>query len=507
MKALHTSLLAASALLASSIVAASPAAAQTPAAAGGAVCEIDQNKPQNVARATLAMAQAQSALASGDPTPQLRTVVGLLNASGMKNENPVGRAYLLGSAYLLLLDRPSINPIAVRSTVGHTVDPTGIIDLYAAADSALSIVEQSSAACAAQMTPFRQQKPWLTVTNAAINAVNANKFDSAEIFAKRSLTLDKSSPYPYSVMATVEKNRKNYPAMLEYAKKTLAAAGTDTAYADVREQTRFEIATTATLRSEAAAGAEKKTLAREAITAWNELMAHSPVEVRATAAVANLATLYAVAGDSASIPKIYAPMLADPSKFGESALMQAGVVASQNKRPKDAAALFAAVVERNPYQRDALNNLAASYLFMDDFKKVGPVVAKLTALDPSNPDSWMLYAFMYSGLMKAEKTPKLKNAYTDSLVLYNTKAEKMPVKVTFTEFSRNPEGTTLIGTVENRATTARSFTMSVDFLDAKGNVVYTGTAPVGPIAPKANKEFRIKTEKTGVAGYRYKPLV
>lgn len=506
MKALHASLFAVSAL-ASSIVAATPSFAQNPAAAGGAECNFDQSKPQSVARATLAMAQAQSALAGGDPTPQLRTIVGLLNAAGAKNENPVARAYLLGSAYLLLLERPTISPIAVRSTVGHTVDPTGLIDLYAAVDSALTIVEQSSPACAAQVTPFRQQKPWLAVTNAAINAVNASKFDSAEIYAKRSLTLDKTSPYPYSVLTTVEKSRKNYPAMMEYAKKALAAAGADTTYADVREQIRFELATTATTRSETATGAEKKALAREAITAWNDLMANDPVEVRATAAVANLASLYVVAGDSASIPKIYASMLTAPSKYGESALLQAGVVASQNKRPKDAAALFAAVVERNPYQRDALNNLAASYLFMDEFRKVGPVVAKLTELDPSNPDNWLLYAFMYSGLMKAEKTPKLRNAYTDSLVLYNTRAEKMPMKVAFTEFSRNSEGTTLIGTIENRAGPAKSYTMSVDFLDAKGNVVYTGTAPVGPIAPKASKEFRIKTEKTGVVGYRYKPLV
>lgn len=507
MKAFYTSLFAGAAMLASSIVAVTPVFAQIPVAVTGPTCEIDQNKPQSIARATLAMAQAQSALKGGNPTNQLKTIVGLLNALGMKNENPVGRAYLLGSAYLLLLEQPGINPIAVRSTVGHTVDPTATIDLYAAADSALTVVEQSSAACAAYVTPFRQQKPWLAVTNAAINALNANQLDSAEIFARRSLTLDRRSPYAYSVMASIEKSRKNYPAMLEYAKKTLTTAGTDTSYAGVREQMLYEIAATASLRSEAAVGADKKSLAREAITAWNEVMTNSPDDIRGTTAVASLARLYISAGDSASIPKIYAAMLTEPSKFGESALLQAGVVASQNKRPRDAAQLFAVVVDRNPYQRDALNNLAASYLIMEEFSKVLPVVAKLTELDPSNPDNWMLYAFMYSGMMKAAKAPKLRNAYTDSLVLYNTKAEKMPVKVAFTEFSRNNEGTTLVGTVENRAAASKSFTMSVDFLDAKGSVVFTGIIPVGPIAPKGSKEFRIKTEKTGVAGFRYKPLV
>ena len=58
------------------------------------------------------------------------------------------------------------------------------------------------------MAPFRQQKAWLNVTNAAINALNANKLDSAEIYAKRSLTLEKKSPYPYTVLASIAKRRK-----------------------------------------------------------------------------------------------------------------------------------------------------------------------------------------------------------------------------------------------------------------------------------------------------------
>jgi hypothetical protein len=83
----------------------------------------------------------------------------------------------------------------------------------------------------------------------------------------------------------------------------------------------------------------------------------------------------------------------------------------------------------------------------------------------------------------------------------------MPVRVTFTEFSRNSEGTTLAGEIENRGTTAKTYEMSVDFLGSNGEVLFTETATVGPVAPKAKKEFRIKNPKTGVAGYRYKPLV
>ena len=96
--------------------------------------------------------------------------------------------------------------------------------------------------------------------------------------------------------------------------------------------------------------------------------------------------------------------------------------------------------------------------------------------------------------------------YNDSLVYWNNKSEKLPVKVSFTEFSRNSEGTTLAGTIENRSTASKTYTLAVDFLDANGAVLFTETATVGPVAPKASKEFKIKSSKTGVAGYRYKPI-
>ncbi len=501
------------AAVATTIVVASPAIAQTPATAApaaaptGPVCEIEQGKPQSVARASFSLARAQQAMKGGDPTKDLRDMVSTLSAPNAGSDNPIGRAYLLGTAYVFLLEQPAIQPVSLRSAVGLATNPTGTIDLFAAADSAITVVEQSSAACAEYMAPFRQQKAWLNVTNAAINALNANQLDSAEIFARRSLTLDRKSPYAYSVLASIAKTRKNYPAMAEYAKQTIAATGTDSTYADVRDRMLYDVAATTTLRAESASAAEKRAIAREAVTAWNNLLVSSKDEIHATTAVANLPKLYVAAGDSASIPKIYAAMIADPSKFSESALLQAGVVASQHKRAGDAALLFAAVVARNPYQRDALNNLAASYIFTGDFDKVLPVVGKLTSLDPSNPDNWMLYAFTYAGMLKGTKAARLTKAYTDSLTFYNDKADKMGVKVSFTEFSRNDQGTTLAGRIENKGTIGKTYSLAVDFLDSKGSVLFTETASVGPVAPKASKEFTLKNAKTGVAGFRYKPII
>jgi tetratricopeptide (TPR) repeat protein len=502
MKAFYSGLFAAA-----TIVSAAPAFAQNAAApTAQASCEIDQNRPQAIARATLSLTRAQASMKGGDPMKDLKDVVGALTAPNFKNENPVGRAFMLASAYVLLLEQPNIQAISPRSAVGITSDPNGTIDLFAAADSAITIVEQSSPACAKYMAPFRQQKAWLDVTNAAINALNANKLDSAEIYAKRSLTLDRKSPYPYTVLASVAKLRKNMPEMMEYSKQVIATSGEDTTYADVKERAIYELASATTDRVATLSGAEKKALAKEAIASWAQL-ADSKDNIQSTIAITNLQKLYIAAGDSAQIGKIYAPMIAEPAKYSEGALLQAGVIASQFKRPDDAALLFEAVVAKNPYSRDGLNNLAASYLQAGENDKATPIIDKLVALDPNNPDNYMLYAFTYVGKLKKKSDPKTTKAYNDSLVAWNTKSEKMPLKVWFKEFSRNTEGTTLVGEVENRGTTAKSYTLNFDFLSPTGEVLFSETATVGPVAPKGSKEFKIKNPKTGVAGYRYKPVI
>lgn len=495
-------------LTAATIVGAVPALAQQPAAApapAGPVCDVDQNKPSQVARATLSLTRANALMKGGDPMKDLKDVVATLTAPNLKNENPVGRAFVLASAYVLLLEQPGIEAISPRSAVGITTNPTATIDLFAAADSAITIVENSSPGCAAYMAPFRQQKAWLAVTNAAINALNANKLDSAEIYAKRSLTLEKKVPYAYTVLASVAKARKNYPAMIEYSKQVVATAGDDTTYADVKERAQYELAVTLTERAKAAPAADKKAFAKEAIAIWTPLAVTQDV-VQGTVAVRNLQELYIVAGDSAQIGRIYADMIANPSKYGEGALLQAGVVASQFKRPEDAAKIFDAVVKKNPYSRDALNNIAASMLQAGETDRAVPYIDKLVVLDPSNPDNYMLYAFAYAGKLKKKVDPKTQKTYNDSLVYWNNKSEKLPVKVTVVEFSRNSDGTTIGGEIENRSPAAKTYTLTVELLSSSGEVLATETASVGPVAPKGKKEFKIKSAKTGVAGYRYKPL-
>jgi tetratricopeptide (TPR) repeat protein len=186
--------------------------------------------------------------------------------------------------------------------------------------------------------------------------------------------------------------------------------------------------------------------------------------------------------------------------------VHAGVIATRSGHVKDAEKLFEAAIAQNPYSRDAINNLAATYIQDSTYSKAFPLIDKLMTMDPSNPDNPLLYAFAYQGLYKGTKDKKLQKMYTDSLVYFNNKSENAPVKVVVTEFSRRPDGTVVAGTIENRSTTAKTYNLALDLLDKNGAVISTETATVGPVAPKSKGTFHINSTKGGAYGYRYKPV-
>ena len=479
-------------------VVAAPLAAQTEQS-----CDPTANTRGDIAKAQFSMTRAVAGAEKGTAAKDLQEVLRLVDAG---NDNPTARAYLRGQAYVIYLMQPNAKPVALRSELGFTSNPTGTIDVYAAADSAFSIVEKASPECAKTIAQWRQQKPWLTALNSSINALNAGNLDSAEIYAKRSLLLDRHAPYAYSVLGSIAQNRKDLTAANEYWKQALTAAGTDTAYADVRTKTLYEIASSASDRASAATGAAKRAAARESIKPWQDYIAVANNDLLLADAIDNLAEMYIEAGDSASVTSVYAPMLSNSSKYGELALVHAGVVATRNGRHADAIKLFDAALAQNPYSRDALNNIAATYIQNNEFSKAFPLIDRLMAIDPSNPDNPLLYAFAYQGLYKGTKDKKLQKIYTDSLVYFNNKSENAPVKLRVNEFTRRPAETILGGTVENRSTTAKTYTVTVEFLDKSGKLISTETTSVGPVAPKASQSFKITTPKGGAFGYRYKPL-
>jgi tetratricopeptide (TPR) repeat protein len=477
-----------------------PALAQAPA------CDPIGNLGGSVAKAQFSIERATAAVQAGNnATRDLQDVIKAL--ADDKTENPLARNYILGEAYILMLTQPGVKIESPRSALGLTTNPTGIINIFASADSAFTVVETMAPTCVGLINQWRQHKPWVNTLNAAFNALNADNLDSAEFYARRALLIEHRAPYAYSVLGSVAAERKDMATANDYWSKALAAAGSDTAYADVKLKIMFEIAAASSNVMSSASPADKARLAREAIKNWQSYMAISTDDYRISETVDRLAALYKAAGDSASIPNIYAAMLANPGKYGENTLIHAGVAATKSGHPKDAVTLFEAAKLINPYSRDALYNLALTYFGTDQPEKMFPIVKDIVTMDPNNPDDQLLYAFAYQSLYKSNsKNPKLKKIYTDSLVYFNGLSENAPVRVAVTDFLRGDKETTLGGTIENRSATPKNYTLSVEFLDKTGAVIASQDIAVGPVAPKATQKFKLTVPKGGVYGFRYKPI-
>jgi tetratricopeptide (TPR) repeat protein len=479
---------------------ATPALAQAPAG-----CDPIGSVSGSIAKAQFSMERAIAAVqANANPTKDLQDVIKSL--AGQQTDNPLARNYLLGEAYILLLAQPGVSVETTRGAVGLTNDPTGAINLFASADSAFNVVEKMAPACAPLVNQWRQHKPWVNTLNAAFNALTAGSLDSATFYANRALLIEHRAPYAYSILGSAAAQRKDLTAAMDYWSKALALAGTDTTYADVKQKTMYEMADALGSAATAATGADRANYARQAIATWKSYMASSTDDFRIAESIDRLVSLYKTVGDSASIPTIYSAIIANPGKYGENTLIHAGVAATRAGRPKDAITFLEAARLVNPYSRDALYNLALTYFGTDQPDKIFPLVKEIIAMDPSNPEDQLLNAYAYQSLYRTTKDPKLKKAYSDSLVRYNSLSENATVKVTVTDFIRTDKETTIGGTIENRSATPKSYTLSMEFLDKSGAVVASQDVPVGPVAAKATQKFKVTVPKGGVYGFRYKPL-
>jgi hypothetical protein len=510
-------------------------------------CDIDENKPGQVARAVLDIQIAQQSAKPEDAAGKLKDAVKLLHEGDMK-VNPVGRSYELGRTLVLFTSQPTIqNGMTTRGDVGFVDNPTAPYDLYAGIDSAFSVVETANPECVKETAQWRQQKPWVDLVNRAIEAANADKMDSAVYLANRSLLLSKNAPYAFYVLAIDAQKKEKYMDAITQFKAGVAAAK-DTTQADFKRQMLQAAGTLAADAAEQANGADKTTYMNEAKAAFAALAA-DPGTKYADAARNGQARLATMSGDTTAIKASYAEALANPAAFNYAQLMGAAVTAAKANQNKDAIKLFEAARTVNPYHRDALYNLARLYMLDSAYAQGIPVVRQLLAVDPSNPDNYQLIAIAYAAQQKAytakqrsadslskalgkrANDPKVKasaqkaaidsaareqkiiTAYgdsakttLDSALKYNTMITSIPARVVFNEFTPGDGKVTLGGQLTNQSDAARSFTIKVDFLDKGGNVVSSQSVDVPAVDPKRSKPFRVEGTGAGIVAFRYAPI-
>jgi predicted Zn-dependent protease len=332
------------------------------------------------------------------------------------------------------------------------------------------------------------------------------------------------------VLASAAQNRGQLAKALEYHQQTIEAAA-DTSHAEARRQALLSIGNIAAEVADTASGAAKAQFARQARTAYERVIAEAPDSPHGVQARGGLARVLLIAGDTAALRTSYQDQIENPNKYDYREILTSAVGAARSEQWRDAAALFENVRKANPYNRDALYNLAVSYHELgqraasiadtvkapaekerltaqarDAFTKMPPILNQLVAVDPANADNWLLFARAYNALGKVAQKSKntlLHRAYNDSTVKYYTRSEQLPVNITFSEFTTGETKSTLAGTIENKTDAEKSYKLQVEFLDRTGNVVGTKEVPVGPVPAKGKTRFTTTIEGRNIAAFRY----
>jgi tetratricopeptide (TPR) repeat protein len=483
------------------------------AAQQAAACKIDTDKPGQLKTAKNSLARAIAGI--GDANKSASDAVKELDKNGAKirGQNEVGYQMILGQTYAWFLARQGQPQVVRRADIGHTVQPEATVDLLAAADSAFDVVERLAPGCAGETSEYRRPA-WAPMVNAAAELINSDQLDSAEKLIKRADVIYQGSPHTSYFSAIIAQKRNDLGAAIAANKRTLdmitaEQAAKDEGTGQIRNQVMYNYAVLLAAQSDAQTGDQQKATAREAVAAYKAFLDAYPSDEQRTSAQAGMGRMLAVMGDTAAVASVLNEMLADPSKYTESQLLEAGTNAFNARRFDAAAKLFESVLQRNAYYRDALFNLSNTYWSQNQWDKMLPVAERLTQVDPNNPDSWQLLAIAYKGrgdVAKAAKNLAVERAMYAAAVNQVERKNALASRVTFTQFSHDGPKHTLRGTVENVSTKPATYTVRFEFLDKDGAAVAAKEVTVGPVEPKKTAPFTVEVNQTGIVAFRYAPF-
>lgn len=487
-------------------VGALPAGAQPGGVA--AQCSIDQNSPKELSMAELRFARLKSGQDSASRNTTLREAMKLLTEKPEAYaKNPAGRNYGLARALGNFLSTP--DPVASwvpRGSLGYVSDPTAMIDPAAALDTALAEVVKAAPGCASEFTSFREGILWFAYIQRAQAALNAGQADSAEYYSAKSTKENPKSPFGWYFLGQIADNKNETDKAIEAWGKAVEAAGTDSSFKDLRNGSLLMMGVRSVESAQGLQADAQKAAAKKGQAPLKQYLELNGQASDAPMAMQSLADAYTLAGDTALVSSIYQPLLAGGAGYGDFHFATAGVLAARGEKWGDAAQLFEKALTINPYQRDALNNLIASYSNLKEPDKMRPMIDRLVAIDPSNPEAVQYYALMAQTKRDLVKSVAEKKAWGDTLTKYYTASEKMPAKVTITNFTRGANSSSVSASIEQRAATPGTYTFVVEFLDKDGKVVGTGKADPVTVPKGERKSVTVKADVGGVTAFRYQKL-
>jgi tetratricopeptide (TPR) repeat protein len=371
-------------------------------------------------------------------------------------------------------------------------------DIYGA-DSSLTRAEKAAPACAKDIDLYRRNA-WVALIKGGNGFEEQKNLDSALVLYRQAGVVYRKSPIAYYQAAAVFNDRGATDSAAAYFGRAVAASAnvTDTTEQKIRNRSAFNHGALLLNSGKHA----------EAAAAFQQYLKWVPSDVEAKRGLAAayrgqgqvdkaqaLEKEIVAAGGSA------APAGAPGAGAGSTDLMNIGVQLYNDKKYAEAAEAFTKVAAAEPYNRDALFNLANTYFALQDGPKLLATAQRLVAIEPMNENSLKMVGEGYKQSKQVDEAVKIAE-----------KVLALPVDVQVNDFTPGGGNATLTATATGRQAQtpagkpipAAPVTLAVEFLDAKGAVVSSQDVAVPALGAGKSQEIKATAQGAGIAAWRYK---
>ena len=350
----------------------------------------------------------------------------------------------------------------------------------AGADSAFDHVVRLEPECAEDVD-FWRRWAWAPLINKAVQAWERNELDTAVHYLQRANAINESEPQGYVNLGTLYANSGEADSAAKYLQQGIAAAGDDPDFTERIQVARLNLARLYHRRQQ-----------HDSAEVWYRR--YLAVDSTSVSALSGLASVLTLEGRQDEARPLYDRIIAAADQAAPLDLFAAGTALFRAKEFATAASAFEAGLEKLPSHRDALYNLANTYLSMEAAERMLPILERLKAVDPLGQEARMLEAAAHRKLGHSEVTVKLLE-----------EIEAMPLVVSVLRFEPLERRALVLGQIENRTEEPKTgVKIAFEFLNASGDVV--GSAEVAPeqIPAGETADFRLAPEGSGIVSWRYK---
>lgn len=360
-----------------------------------------------------------------------------------------------------------------------------------AADSAFTRAVALVPDCETDVDAMRQNG-WAAVTNAAIDALNAQRTDEAIGLFRTANLLFRKRPEAMTRLAVAYANTDQVDSAIVWFSKAIEVSAADTSLAGERAQARLNLG----------AMYQRKGRHADAVPVLEAQLKETPQDVRVIRA---LAASYRETGKAAEAAKLEAQSRELGKAGGEEGvgaadLFNDAVNLFNEKKFGEAAELFGKVLELEPNNRDALFNQANSYLGGGDAAGLVKVARKLIEREPYGEVNHRL---LIQGLRDLNDQDAMMKAAEVFLPL--------PVNVEIKNVNGSAKGGLVSGSITGREAKDLSgkvlapaaMTLVFRFVDNTGSVVATTEVAVPALPAGQAMEFKAESGGKGFVGYTY----